>query len=103
MNMEIFKEFFPSFSIGLIVGMMFILAACAHVLTKADKDIEKLEKDKEIERNECARLTEENQSLREANQLIAKENYEEGFAEGKQATNTPPKFEKKYLTDEVMA
>jgi len=81
--MEIFKEFFPSFSIGLVVGMIFILAACAYVLTKADKDIERLEKEKGIERNECARLTKENQALREANQQIAKENYDEGFLKGK--------------------
>lgn len=100
--MEIFKEFFPSFSIGLVVGMVFILAACAYVLIKSDKNIERLEKDKEIERNECARLTKENQSLREANQQIAKENYEEGFARGKQDSNQP-KFDKKYLTNEVMA
>ena len=100
--MEIFKEFFPSFSIGLVVGMMFILAACAYVLTKADKDIERLEKEKGIERKECARLTEENQALRKANQEIAKENYDEGFAAGKQVY-VQPKFDKKYLTAEVTA
>lgn len=103
MNMEIFREFWPSFALGVIVGMSFLLAASAYYLIKADKDIERLEKSRNTERKECARLTEENDALRKANQKIAKENYEEGFAEGKQSIANTPKFEKKYLTDEVMA
>jgi hypothetical protein len=100
--MEIFREFYPSFSVGVVVGMIIILAACAYVLIKSDKEIERLEKSKNIERKECARLTEENQFLRDANQKIAKENYDAGFAAGKKVINTP-KFDKKYLTDEVTA
>jgi len=83
MNMEIFREFWPSFATGVVVGMLFILAACAYYLIKADKDIERLEKSRDTERKECARLTKETQALREANQQIAKENFEEGLLKGK--------------------
>jgi hypothetical protein len=77
--MEIFREFWPAFATGVVVGMLFILAACAYYLIKADKDIERLEKSRDTERKECARLTKENQALREANQQIDKERFEEGL------------------------
>ena len=86
MNWEIFRQFWPAFATGFVAGSLFILLACAYVLIKSDKAIARLEKSRDTERGECARLTKDNEALREANQQIAKENYDEGFAAGKRGS-----------------
>lgn len=84
--MEIFKEFYPSFAIGVIAGELVLGIACSYILTKSEKEVKQLEESRNAERKACAELTEENKMLRLANEQIAKESFAEGIMKGKLLT-----------------
>lgn len=84
--MEIFKEFYPAFAIGVIVGELIVGIGCGYILDKTEKAADELEASRNAERKACAELTEENKMLRLANEQIAKESFAEGIREGKLLT-----------------
>jgi len=79
MNAELISILYYAFVVGVIIHLF----AATYITIVTENRMKATKKSLTVEREECARLTKENQALREANQQIGKESFEEGILRGK--------------------